>query len=1465
MKRKIYISFILFFFIVTGIISQPVIEWEKSFGGNNQDVGYKSLLTSDYLFMATSGANGGDVSGNHGGFDFWIFNTDSSGNIQWQKNVGGTGQDVLENGIRTFDFGYIFIGRTTSNNLDVSGNHGSDDNWLVKTDSMGNILWQKCFGGSLSEYSHVNNVIQLPDSGYIISGTTESIDGDVTFNNGTKDTWIIKTDKNGILIWQKCYGGTSEEYGNCIIPTLDGGFIIASDGSSINGDMSGLHGGIDAWIVKIDYLGTIQWQKCFGGTSTEFNTSIIQTNDGGFVIVSATRSNDGDVSGNHGESDIWLAKLNSNGIIQWQKCYGGTAADWSNGFYQTSDQGFIIVGGTVSNDGDVNGNHGGWDWWAIKTDSIGNLQWQKCFGGSLDEEAYSVTETPERGYIITGYSYSNDGDVTNHHGSTSYTDCWVVKLASDTTLICSPLNNSLTNGNQNAIEFSSVSFSITILGTAPTFQWEELIPGGFWQPLISGGNVVGAESSILTLNNCNLLQNNNQYRCIVSNSCPSSLTSTPQTLTVSSACIPVSGGATNGNQSVITPASATFTVSVLGTSPAYQWQQLIPAGTWTNLTSGPNVTGETTASMMLSNTNISQTNYQYRCIVSNSCPSSLTSTPQSLTVSSACIPVSGGATNGNQSVFSLASATFIVSVLGTSPNYQWQQLIPAGSWTNLSAGPNVSGVTSSILILSNTSTSLNNHQYRCIVTNSCPSSLTSVPQILTVVNNPVYWIGFFTKVENNEGLNWEKLIAQGNSTTSSPTPTKICADGSKATKIQVTCDDPTVDMNNIKFRIAGFSNSLEDGNFLSGDYNSSNSMAKVSYSHPVYVAPSTMFDSKIIEVYNQNNPTVTLLSYPINIYRAPVLMVHGLWGNLKSFEDMEDYLSNSNAYPHTWGSFDNSPLLFRIDYEESNDFSFGYNSQRVPTGINSILFNARDENYSAGKVIVVAHSMGGILTRLYFENLYGNIYRGDIQKFITLNTPHAGSQGADMLWFWNYGWCPATRFFMTPFPPRTGCPDAIENLRTNSSDMNSLNMISNLSLNLIPTYAIATEDPSLSDYQNCQTLIDDLISPIAWNNSIADGDEQLYMDNLYSGESTDLIVPVSSQEGNIGQTQTFSDQCHLNSPSNPQIIAKVLDLIDSPPTSSFFDVNGFVPTTLSAPSSNYFRTLNRSNSYSVEISYPLSGLTFNAGSTISINTIGDNSTKFLSLYVGNKIISDFTQTSNFSTNSFTYSIPSEAFGKLLIEIIGVDSLSNMSFDTVSVNINTPATLDSMTFYPPIHYISKSDSRMTRITGHFSDGIDRDISQADGLSIFSSDTNIASIRSSNFILANDTGHATLNYSFQSISKSMDVFTYEGEPWLTTNINETQSSKDIYNSQITNKVLVYPNPSSGMITLMAKELENSKAFINIYDISGQELFVNEVAIKNEILLEEINVSGIPAGVYLISVNDGRNKYFNRLIKE
>ncbi len=672
-------------------------------------------------------------------------------------------------------------------------------------------------------------------------------------------------------------------------------------------------------------------------------------------------------------------------------------------------------------------------------------------------------------------------------------------------------------------------------------------------------------------------------------------------------------------------------------------------------------------------------------------------------------------------------------------------------------------------------------------------------------------------------------------------------------------------MNNIKFRIAGFSNSLEDGNFLSGDYNSNNIMAKVSYTHPGYVAPSTMFDSKIIEVYNQNNPTITLLSYPINIYRAPVLMVHGLWGNLNSFKDMEDYLSNSNAYPHTWGSFDNSPLLFRIDYEESNDFSFGYNSQRVPNGINSILFNARDENYSAGKVIVVAHSMGGILTRSYFENLYGNIYRDDIQKFITLNTPHAGTQGADMLWYWNYGLCPATRWMMTPPPHRTGCPDAIENLRTNSSDFSMLNSSSNLNLNLIPSYAIATEDVSLSDYQNCQTLINSMITPLAWNNLISFGDKQLYMDNLFAGESTDLIVPVSSQEGNISQTQTYSNQCHLNSPSNLQIIGKVLDLIDSPPTSSFFDVNGFTPTTLSAPAQNYFRTNGQNQTYSVEIINPISGSTYAAGSTITINTIGDNTTKFLALYVGNKRISDSTQISNYSTNSFIYSIPTDAFGKLLIEIVGVDSSSNMSFDTVTINLSTLATLDSMTFYPPIHYISKSDSRMTRITGHFSDGIDRDISLADGLSINSSDTNIASIRPSNFIFANDTGHTTLNYMYQSISKLMEVYTYQGEPWLTTNINETSTNSNNYDSQFMNQLVVFPNPTSEKIILIAKEIRTKNAIITVKDLFGKEVLVNNVENINEFLIQEINISGISSGVYLISASDGQKIFFNKFIKE
>ena len=169
----------------------------------------------------------------------------------------------------------------------------------------------------------------------------------------------------------------------------------------------------------------IQWQKCLGGPDGDAAYSIQQTNDGGFIVAGVTSSNDGHVWGNHGGSDAWVVKLDSSMFIHMQKCLGGTGADFAYSIKQTSDGGFIVAGFTMSNDGDVSGNHGWNDAWVVKLNSSGDIEWQKCLGGTDYDDAKSIQQTSDGGFIVAGGTWSNDGDMSGNHGGS---DAWVVKL-----------------------------------------------------------------------------------------------------------------------------------------------------------------------------------------------------------------------------------------------------------------------------------------------------------------------------------------------------------------------------------------------------------------------------------------------------------------------------------------------------------------------------------------------------------------------------------------------------------------------------------------------------------------------------------------------------------------------------------------------------------------------------------------------------------------------------------------------------------------------------------------------------------------------------------------------------------------------------------------------------------------------------------------------------------------------------
>ena len=454
-------------------ISVPVpasvtVDWQKSLGGSNFDYGSSINATSDggYIITGYTSSNDGDVSGNHGGLDVWVVKLDSSGNIVWQKTLGGSENDYANTGQQTSDGGYILTGYTYSNNGDVSGNHGYEDIWVVKLDSSGNIVWQKCLGGT--NYDYGNAIQQTSDNGYIITGYTYSNHGDVSGNHGGADVWVVKLDSSGTILWQKCLGGTSSDIGYDINQTSDNGYIITGYTGSNNGDVSGNHGSLDIWVVKLDSSGTIVWQKTLGGFGDEYGYAIRQTSDEGYVVTGMMQwSTDADLLGHHGYADAYVAKLDSSGTVTWERALGGTSYDYGQSVRQTADGGYSVIGYTYSNDGDVSGNHGTYDIWVVKLNgAAGAIEWQKTLGGtSYDYGRSTIQEVSENRFILTSSSYSNNGDVSGNHGNV---DAWVAKIAYST--LSAPVTSFTTNVTYGTAPLA-VTFTDSSTNTPIAWNW----------------------------------------------------------------------------------------------------------------------------------------------------------------------------------------------------------------------------------------------------------------------------------------------------------------------------------------------------------------------------------------------------------------------------------------------------------------------------------------------------------------------------------------------------------------------------------------------------------------------------------------------------------------------------------------------------------------------------------------------------------------------------------------------------------------------------------------------------------------------------------------------------------------------------------------------------------------------------------------------------------------------------------
>ncbi|MBL0327841.1 MAG: T9SS type A sorting domain-containing protein [Bacteroidetes bacterium] len=359
-RTTIILSISLLTFTVSG---QSI--FQKTFG----TTAYEEIWGLDKTY------DGGFVLGGYTGFgNAYIIKLTAIGDTSWTRDINVGGMDLIYTIQQTNDSGFIAAGRTNGFGA------GGLDMLLIKLDANGNNQWTKAIGGSADET--VNSIEQTLDGGFIIAGNTYS------FSSGLNDFYIVKTNSIGNIVWSKSIGGVGNDNAYSIIQNTDSSYIAVGLTSSVGA------GGNDLLATKFDKNGNVTWMKTYGGGGDDRANSIQQTSDGGFIISGVTNSFG---AGNY---DFYLIKTDSSGNPTFQKTLGGVGNEWSYCVQQTNDLGYILTGYTTSF------GAGSSDYYFIKTNSIGDTTWTKTFGGSMDDYATNVKQTPDNGYAIVGYGQS---------------------------------------------------------------------------------------------------------------------------------------------------------------------------------------------------------------------------------------------------------------------------------------------------------------------------------------------------------------------------------------------------------------------------------------------------------------------------------------------------------------------------------------------------------------------------------------------------------------------------------------------------------------------------------------------------------------------------------------------------------------------------------------------------------------------------------------------------------------------------------------------------------------------------------------------------------------------------------------------------------------------------------------------------------------------------------------------------
>jgi hypothetical protein len=363
--RKLFLSgmavfvFLIAVFVVS--VDADSLMWIQTYGGTGTDFGYALVETTDggYAIAGSTKSFGAGEPNEWGEIpaNMWLIKTDEFGNVKWNQTYGGLGSEGASSLVVTSDGGYAIAG----------------DGLLVKTDEFGSMEWNQTFDG------YAYSLVETSDGGYALGGFMVPDAWEFAF-------WLVKTDANGNMLWNQTYGGEHRERAWSMIATSDGGYAMAGcTGPMVNEDF---------WLVKTDEFGDMEWNRTYVGPYDDVARSLIETSDGGYAIAGET------VSDGSEYSDFWLIKTDEFGNVEWNRTYVGPEYDAATSLIETSDGGYAIAGETVSHD------TGSTDFWLVKTDAYGNMEWNQAYGGQDVDWSMSLIETSDGGYAMVGGTYS---------------------------------------------------------------------------------------------------------------------------------------------------------------------------------------------------------------------------------------------------------------------------------------------------------------------------------------------------------------------------------------------------------------------------------------------------------------------------------------------------------------------------------------------------------------------------------------------------------------------------------------------------------------------------------------------------------------------------------------------------------------------------------------------------------------------------------------------------------------------------------------------------------------------------------------------------------------------------------------------------------------------------------------------------------------------------------------------------